>query len=424
MPERRRLLLVSHLPLHHHEGGTVRWRYFAEALPEHGWDVRVVSAPAEQRHHGNVAVEHQTTRARRAVRTGARAVVQTGRAAGLDPTAFFPDPLWAVRGRRSIAAALARWRPDVIYATIPPVATMFAAAGVARRSDIPLVLEFRDLWAGQPDKHNESPWLLTLQSRPVAVAARVVCTTPEACARLGALHAGLADRLVMVPNGYDPRLLAMRRPRSRHRDGPARLVHAGSLYGTRSIDGLLAALTGPALRGRARLELVGAVNDRSAAAIEAVRGAVDVEVRPPTTWERAIEATAQADVAVVVFTPGDATAVPGKLYEALALGVPVLALVSADSALERQLREMGVDAEVARHDDPVAIAAALDSLLQYPPAPATPEELAPYDRSRLAARLAGVLEEVATQRPPARPPAAAPAPARAAAGARRRSRSR
>ena len=149
-------------------------------------------------------------------------------------------------------------------------------------------------------------------------------------------------------------------------------------------------------------------------------------MRPPTTWERAVEATAQADVAVVVFTPGDATAVPGKLYEALALGVPVLALVSADSALERQLREMGVDAEVARHDDPAAIATALERLLAHPPAPPTPEELAPYDRSRLAARLAEVLEEVApaTRRPPARPPAAAPGRPRAATGARRRSRSR
>src|SRR5204862_86149 len=155
------------------------------------------------------------------------------------------------------------------------------------------------LWAGQPDRHNESPWLLALQSRPVAVAARVVCTTPEACARLGALHAGLAHRLVMVPNGYDPRLLAMRRPRSGRRDGPAR-------------------------------------------------------------------------------------------------------------------------------HDPAAIAAALERLLAHPPAPPTPEELAPYDRSRLAARLAGVLEEVApaTRRPPARPPAAAPGRPRAATGARRRSRSR
>jgi len=147
-------------------------------------------------------------------------------------------------------------------------------------------------------------------------------------------------------------------------------------------------------------------------------------VRPPTTWERAVEATAQADVAVVVFTPGDATAVPGKLYEALALGVPVLALVSADSALERQLREMGVDAEVARHDDPAAIAGALERLLTRPPAPATPEELAAYDRSRLAALLSEALDEVATRRPAARPPAPAPAPPSARVGARRRSRTR
>ena len=43
-PQPRRLLLVSHRPIA--AGGTTRWRHFMEALPEHGWEVRAVTAPA------------------------------------------------------------------------------------------------------------------------------------------------------------------------------------------------------------------------------------------------------------------------------------------------------------------------------------------------------------------------------------------
>jgi glycosyltransferase involved in cell wall biosynthesis len=254
------------------------------------------------------------------------------------------------------------------------------------------VLEFRDVWGGNPGNDVGRPWLARLQRRPIARAARVVCMTPDACARLAELHPDLAERLTLLPNGYDPRLLDARAQRPVPQDGPAPLVHAGTLYGPRSIDGLLGALARPELRGRAKLLLLGGVNDRSAAAIAALDGAVDVEVRPPTTWERAVATTARASVAVVLFTPGDATAVPGKLYEALALGVPVLALVSADSALERLLRRERIDAEIAAHDDPEAIAAALARLLDDPPPPPPLEQIAAYDRSRVAVELAAMLD--------------------------------
>jgi glycosyltransferase involved in cell wall biosynthesis len=406
-----RLLLVSHLPLHHQNGGTVRWRYLAEALPALGWDVRVVSGAGDVREHGNVAVERTAPRLRRAARGGARLALRGGRAAGVDPAAFFPDPLWALRGRAAIAAAVDDWRPDVIYATMPPPSAMFAASAVAARTGIPLVLEFRDVWGGNPGNDVGRPWLAHLQRGPMARAARVVCMTPDACARLAQLHPELADRLTLLPNGYDPRLLAARAQRTAPPAGPAMLIHAGALYGPRSIDGLLGALARPELRGRARLVLLGGLNDRSAAAIAALDGAVDVEVCPPTTWERAVAATAQASVAVVLFTPGDATAVPGKLFEALALGVPVLALVSDDSAMERLLRRERIDAEIAAHDDCEAIAAALARLLDDPPPPAPLEQIAAYDRSRIAAELAAMLDAVSSRGRTRRAGGRAPSPA-------------
>ena len=117
-------------------------------------------------------------------------------------------------------------------------------------------------------------------------------------------------------------------------------------------------------------------------------------MRGPASWEASIAAQRDADIAVVVRTPGDDTAVPGKLYEALALGTPILALTGPDSALARMLARVGHDRGVAPHDDPAAIAAALERLLSDRPEPVPLETLAPYDRARIAERVRDLLDEL------------------------------
>ena len=41
----KRLLLVTHRALPQEGGPTARWRAFVRYLPDHGWEVDVVSAP-------------------------------------------------------------------------------------------------------------------------------------------------------------------------------------------------------------------------------------------------------------------------------------------------------------------------------------------------------------------------------------------
>jgi glycosyltransferase involved in cell wall biosynthesis len=389
-----RLLLVSQRPIDLHGGASVRWRYLLETLPELGWEVDTAFGSGDPGGAASVLARTRSRRARNALRAGAGVAWRVLRPLGLNPGLLAHDPLWAVRGRRPIAEAIARRRPDVVWVTCPPHPAMFAAAAAAERAGLPFVLELRDLWAGDPGLDAGRPLLRRLQARAVARAARVVCMTPEAAARLAELHPEASDRIAVLPNGFQPELLELRGAPRPPRGDRAVLAHAGTLYGRRSIDGLVDALARPELRDRVRLVLVGGINDRSAAKLEAAGDAVDVDVRPPTSWREAVEAMRTADVAVVLFTPGDETAVPGKLYEALALGVPVLALTGPDSALRRLLERLGADDGVALHDDPPAIAAAIERLLADPPAPLAPEQLAPFDRRRVAADVAALLDEL------------------------------
>jgi glycosyltransferase involved in cell wall biosynthesis len=176
------------------------------------------------------------------------------------------------------------------------------------------------------------------------------------------------------------------------------LIHAGALYGDRTAESLLFALMRPELRERTRLELVGVIDPRTRRVVAGGAG-VDVTVDPPVSWEEATARTAAADVAVVINAPGTGgdMAIPTKLYEALALGRPVLALARPGGETATLLERLGHGAGLALPDDPAGIAAAVERLLSDPPAPVPPERLAEFDADRIAARYAGLLDEVATR---------------------------
>jgi glycosyltransferase involved in cell wall biosynthesis len=396
----RTLLVVSQRPLELGGGGSVRWQHLLRALPRHGWRVVECSAPVGATAN-DAATDPRTARlaARRAqvmARAG-RVLDPFARAIGVQPEALAPNNAWSLTGRRAVRKAIERERPDVVLATTPPPSALLAATAVV--GDVPLVAEFRDLWAGSPYYDRGGRLLPALQGRALSGTAAVVTVTGGFRERLIALHPEIAPRLHVLPNGFDPVLLTRRRPPDPRDGRPATLIHAGALYGDRTAVGLLAALGRTELRGRVRLELVGAIDPETRKVLPA-RHDIDVTVEPPVSWETAIERTLASDIVVVINTPGtggDIGQVPGKIYEVLALGRPMLALLRAGSDAGRLLESFGQDTGIAPPDDPAAIAEAIERLLGGPPPPVPPEALAEFDRDRIAVRYAALLDEVATR---------------------------
>src|SRR5262245_29257832 len=149
----KRLLLVTHRPLPQEGGPTARWRSFVRHLPDHGWDVDVVSAPLRT---SGIEFASDGGSARK-VAARARLMGFLGRvsepvfgAAGLRPEAVPLSTLWIVNGTRAVRARFRDTRPDVVLATAPPAVAMFAATAGLPKGAPPLVLELRDLWAGNP----------------------------------------------------------------------------------------------------------------------------------------------------------------------------------------------------------------------------------------------------------------------------------
>lgn len=395
----RRLLLVSQRPLEYGGGGSVRWQYLRRALPRHGWQVTTVSA------RSNPTSNEASTdpRAARLASGRARVMERAGavlgpltRSVGVQPEALAPNGLWSLTGRAAIRAALEQAEPDVVLATCPPQSALFAAASVLAERDVPLVAELRDLWAGNPYFDAGGRLLARIEARAFERCRAVVCVTEGCRARLLDSHPGLKSRVALLPNGFDPRLLALRDPSSGPAPPRATLIHAGTLYGDRTAVALLRALDRPELRDRVRLELLGPIDKATVATIAAVGDRVEIVVEPTTSWEEAIERTRAADIAVVIngtATGGD-MALPSKLFEALALGMPVLALTTPGSDTARLLEQLGQQAGCAPPADAEAIARALVRLLEDPPAAVDPQLLRPWDRSLVAEQVAGLLAAV------------------------------
>jgi glycosyltransferase involved in cell wall biosynthesis len=400
----RRLLLVTHRSIEQDGGPAARWRAFARYLPEHGWQVAVLSA-AER-----VGASEFDASASRAVMTRASAMARIGqlgepvfRRAGVRPDALPLSMTWIPRGALHVRRRIKEAAPDVVLASGPPIAGPLAARlGVS--PDVPLIVELRDLWAGSPAFDAGGQMLSRVEDWLLREARCVVACTPEAVSDLRVRHPGLGERVVEVSNGFDPEIRSMAsstakssREGNDRPGGPLTLLHSGTLTPARPIAPVIGALGDPRIAGSFRLVLHGYLSPATRAEVERARreGRVSIEVISPSPWADAVGRIANADACLITQAraAGDETAIASKIYEYLALGKPVLC-VTDGGASEALLRRLRCDELCARLDVPETIVAALLRLREHAYRPVSPQRLEPYSRQVLAGQMAALLEDV------------------------------
>jgi glycosyltransferase involved in cell wall biosynthesis len=257
-------------------------------------------------------------------------------------------------------------------------------------------------------------------------AAAIVLPTPGTRERVDRFFPELAGRTVEIRNGFDPADFAG--PPPQPPDDAFHVVHAGYFYGDvgrrrlrrllggtdfdvdlkpRSPVYLLEALEWlidehPELRTRIRVHLAGPLTAREEEELERVRCRELVDAHGYLPHAEAVELVRSADA---LFLPmhrlprgGCSTIIPGKAYEYLASGRPVLAAVPDGDA--RDLLERADWTIVCDPDDTAAIAEGMLSLLRAKDErrgrSAVRRDLLPeLERPRLAAKLAETLDRVA-----------------------------
>lgn len=240
-------------------------------------------------------------------------------------------PASAYRARRG----LGRIRADVAVVSVPPF-SLLPAARSWLPTDIPLVVDYRDPWSTR-----EAPPLLARATEAIEqrVLRRAAAVTYAGDHNLGEqlVRSGVPlDRVISVPNGFIPTdLQGVPSPQvGAHRNGtPLDLVFVGYWYGRNGPGSLPQALAdvGPSV---ARLTVVGQVAPSITDDFASIAGRPPEQIGP-LPRNNVYHRLARADAAVVTLDYASAveSRLPAKVYDYLAVGVPVVAICPAHASV-------------------------------------------------------------------------------------------
>ena len=259
--------------------------------------------------------------------------------------------------------------PDRILASSPQLPAALTCLWVARLCRIPFVLEVRDLWPqvliDQGGKRPSSPMvrLLALMERQLYRHARLVVVLAKGAENY-VLQRG-AQHTAWLPNGPD---LEQFQPRPLPADrAEFTLLYAGAHGEANALEQVIAAARLlEAQQSHVRFRLVGDGPERQAL-IQQAAGLVSVVFEPPVPKAEVPDLMAQADAILLslrdvpLFRYGVS---PNKLYDAYAIGRPVVSTVAG--AINTEIEEHGVGV-TAEPGDPRALADAILRLTRTSP---------------------------------------------------------
>jgi glycosyltransferase involved in cell wall biosynthesis len=244
--------------------------------------------------------------------------------------------------------------------------------GLKRRHPaLPWLADMRDPWAtfdihasfmnpGSQSKNRR------YQDQVLQAADRTVLTSPGARAEFPGAP---PDTLMILNNGFDSDDLESLPPPPAPDPEVFRLLHSGLLNPVRGVPALWRALaqgvrTDPAFARALRVELVGNVAPGIARQLQEdpdLKACVRLDPWLAHSDLLRRQQSASVFLAIVNQSQNAHSQIPGKVYEALGLGKPVLAVCPPDSALAGLIQETrgGVAVDAA---DEVGLARAVDNL--------------------------------------------------------------
>jgi len=436
----RRLLLLCYFYPPLAGGGVHRVLSWTRYLPAHGWSCTVVCAgagdywvvdpsllrrvPAETRIErvtgGSGLSAWLALRGRAGGGGGSVAGRRSGPVFGalrrLSDLFLLPDSYvgWSKRAARTAVRIAREQRFDAILSSSPPDSVHLAARTVRKATGLPWVADFRDPWVPLYFRTPPTAWHRARQAameRSVIEGADIVLAASRAHAdAMGERSGGRARRVVHLPNGYEPGSAEDAPPAA---GGPApeaapafRMTWTGTLSLMNDTEQFMDALhdvlaARPEARRKIRVRMCGPydVHYENRAVALGLKGIVAWE--GPVAHGEARAAQREADLLLLWKPRHGATMVPGKTYEYLDAGRPVLALLDPrDEAAALVARAGGT---VVSPDDRAASARAIGDHYDAwtrsgPPPHVRPDWLDAFARPALAGRLASVLDEMVLSR--------------------------
>ena len=340
--------------------GVQRIAGFVRHLSEYGWKPTVLTAkPAGYFAHDNslwAPIQEAGIR-----------IIQTR---SLDPTRFFQAGT-TVRlpreSKRQVLASISNWVfvPDnklgwmpfavraglreaslqafsAIFSSAPPYTGHLVGSKIARRLELPLIVDFRDDWVGNPRHIYPTPLHLQLhvrQERRILQNASAVTTINSPILDgLQARHKHLKIPGHVIPHGYEEQHRDSSEIRKNHKN-KLRLVYTGVFYDAQTPEYFLRGLRAfliqnPDMRKQVSAIFAGLVPDYFARLVRSLKLEQVVQYVGYLEHSGVVALQQKADILWMTIgnRPGASQISTGKLFEYMGTRKPILALVPPGAA--------------------------------------------------------------------------------------------
>ena len=278
---------------------------------------------------------------------------------------FIPDArmLWRRYAVREGMKIIAREKPDVIFSTAPPYTCHLIARDLQRKSGLPWLCDFRDSWIGWVSAAKRTGIAarveLRLENSVLKNASRILTVNPGIQEHLLSRHSKLSDeRWYSLPNGYDAADFQNLAPLPKSEK--LILTYAGSLYGKRYPESLFQALLALAETDDRwvkyfEFRIVGRVGRSVLKKMEHPKLKAMIRHVPYVPHRENIRHLLASDMLLLIVdnAPANRFIVPGKVYEYLGAGKPILTL-APEGDTTRLIRDLRAGF-IAGFDDTRAI---------------------------------------------------------------------
>lgn len=330
-------------------------------------------------------------------------------------TFFIPDARigWLLTAVPAGKRLIRRFGISALYSSSPPYTCSLIARQLKRWSGLPWIAGFRDPWTGfltTPRRWWLPAAIDRLLEHSVFAEADLVEYAWEGIAEdaLRKYPELPPTKFVYIPNGFDP---ADYPNPTQQRNERFTITYSGSLYGRRNPAVLLQALEILARQGVLSptdicLRIVGRCGEEVVETLRRSPFFASVELIPYVPHRQSLQYVVSADLLLLVVDEAEDShaIVPGKVFEYLGSGKPILAIAPHSSAVERLLHETGSGIVVDR-TEPEQCAHIVERFYRSwqtntePPLSPRWDRIRRYERRTAAQQLARLLDTLqATQR--------------------------
>ncbi len=402
--------------------GVQRVAKFVKYLPEHGWEPTVLTVePAgyfaydttllHEVEEAGVAIHRTTSWDPTRLFGGGQTVALPAeswrrRLSTVSQFLFVPDNKinWMPHALRAGKRLIRDHHFDAVFSSAPPYTAHLVAARLSRKHGLPLVVDFRDDWVGNPRHVYPTALHRRLNQR---MEQRVLRASRHAITINEPIRKALAGRntngdfepsISVIPQGFDPDDFAVE-PVTMPPETMS-LLYSGIFYDAQTPDFFLRALSRvvekrPEVRSHLNAVFIGLLPKTALQLIDRLGISDLVRYEGYVAHDEAVAFQRAADVLWMTIgkRPGAEGISTGKLFEYFGTRKPILALVPPGAA--RDALQPYAAACIVEPDDVIAIEQAITSLYDLWRAgqlPAPNESyVQQFDRKRLAGLLADSL---------------------------------